>query len=165
MKTTLLILTILLLSFIDSFSQVESDSLDFKVFAETDSLSFYVYALTDLREEYERFTPSQLDIQISESVISNYIDSVSNLSDSLSEMTLFNPNDYYKQFVGYIDSTENKILLINLINQQWFIDLESRNSQKKSFIMLMCANPFWYRQILINLKDESCSDFTIYNKQ
>ena len=149
------ILIIILIIPIFGFSQTNKN--DFIFDWQNDNSSLWI----SIDSAFEKFTPtiaeSGLVIQLSK----NHIDSLEHnrepkIVKEYGKLLKFSDSDYYRQYVGYIDSKGNRIVFVNAVCKSY----GQKSDLRKDWIFVFDGGSCFY-QIKVDLTAKKCFDFSV----
>ena len=119
----------------------------------------------DSDSTYSRFTPWQDDIELAEHLVHEKLEQ---LNKDLTNQTPDGPiihnhlNSYFRQYVGYIDSTGDKILFINML---WLDSTIGPSlSEARSRMIRVYDGGSYYWSIRVNLTRRTLFDLSVNGK-
>lgn len=110
---------------------------------------------------FEKFTPTIEEIVIVKQLSKNHIDSLEYVRElkivkEYGKQLKFSDSDYYRQYVGYIDSKGNRIVLVNAVCKSY----GQKSDLRKDWIFVFDGGTCFY-QIRVDLTAKKCFDFSI----
>jgi hypothetical protein len=153
MKIRLLILAFMI-PFL-GFSQIDKN--DFVFERQNNNSSLWISIASTL----EKFTPTIEEIGLVKQLSKNHIDSLERNRNpktvkEYDKLLKFNDSDYFRQYVGYIDSKGNRIVFINSVCKTY----GQKRDFKRNWIFVLDGGSCFY-QIKVDLTAKKCFDFSI----
>ena len=149
------VLIIILIIPIFGFSQ--NDKNDFVFDWQNDNSSLWI----SIDSTFEKFSPTIEEIGIAKKLSKDYIDSLEQnrnpeIVKQYGKLLNFGDSDYFRQYVGYVDSKGNRIVFINAVCKSY----GQKSDLKKNWIFVLDGGSCFY-QIKVNLTNKKCTDFSV----
>jgi hypothetical protein len=129
------------------------------MYAQTDSLR-YIFKADELIqhpyfESYTFFSPSIIQVEHCDSLVSEYV--YANYDGYYWTNKIENYYDYYRQYVGLIDSTRNRIILIDAYCSYPY----RMKDETKRNVMLVMGGGSCYFKVKVNLDSDECYELQV----
>jgi len=139
------------------FGFSQTDKNDFIFDWQNDNSSLWISIDSTLK----KFTPTIEEIGIAKNLSKDYIDSLEqnrNLETvkQYGKLLKFGDSDYYRQYVGFVDSNGNRIIFINAVCKSY----GQKSDLKKNWIFVLDGGSCFY-QIKVDLTNKKCIDFSV----
>jgi hypothetical protein len=141
-------LIIVLVSFYFHFMNAQTDSL--RYIFKVDELVQHPYFVS-----YTFFSPSIIQVEHCDSLASKYV--YTNSYNSRWNTKIENYYDYYRQYVGLVDSIGNRKIFIDAYCEFPY----TTKDQIKRDIMLVKGGGSCYFQVKVNLESDECYEFNV----
>ena len=148
----LISITLIIFISINCFSQLDEKDIIF----DWENSNYLSYSINT---SYQKFTPSIEEIESAKKLSISYIDSLNHTQETINNkdnVSDINFNNYYKQYLGYIDESGQRILYINACCSSY---IEKHGLEKDWFFVFGGGSCFFNAQIDIDSK--ACIKFTI----
>ena len=109
----------------------------------------------------EKFTPTIEEIGLAKELSKIHIDSLEQNRDrkivkQYGKILKYNNTDYYRQYVGFVDSKGNKLIFINAVCKAY----GQKSDMKQNWIFVFDGGSCFY-QIKVDLTNKKCIDFSV----